>query len=55
MNNKTQWNNNQSLACITFALSDTCQAAVYQYINKIVQKITKTRLTNDITYNCWIT
>ncbi len=39
MNNKTQWNNNQSLACITFALSDTCQAAVYQYINKIIQKL----------------
>lgn len=39
MNNKTQWSNNQSLACITFALSDTCQVAVYQYINKIVQKI----------------
>ena len=38
MNNNNQRNNNQSSASITFVLSDTCQAAVYQYINKLMQK-----------------
>jgi len=38
MNNNNQRNNNQSSASITFALSDTCQAAVYQRIKKLMQE-----------------